>query len=218
MPQLRRSSATPAYADSEDSLTPPAYGRGAVSAFGNLAAERAIFLFETGNITCDQKRGLINPVIAGNPTGKCAELAVQFRHIGSRHLGNLRKAGHTERFKQRIQLRTDALQQFEIVGDNRFCSRFRLCCGFRLWCRFGFRCRCLGRGCRDGFLRRCLGLGRGFGFCLYRCFCSRLGGWLWRRRFSCDSFFGFCLGGSSFWSRRLFCRRFGRCSLGGRSL
>ena len=45
--------------------------------------------------------------------------------------------------------------------------------------------------------------------CLYRYFCRHLRGWLWRRRFSCDSLFGLCLGGSSFCSRSLFHRRFG---------
>ena len=88
---------------------PPADGNGPVSAFGDLAAERTIFLFETGNVARDQKRGLINPVIASNPTSEIAELAIQFRHVGSRHLCDLCKAGHAERFKQRIQLGANAL-------------------------------------------------------------------------------------------------------------
>ena len=45
MPELRRSTATPADTSPEDSLTPPAHGRGNLISLGNLAAQRAIFLF-----------------------------------------------------------------------------------------------------------------------------------------------------------------------------
>lgn len=110
MPQLRRGIATATDARPQVGLTPPAAERGPLSAFGDLAAERAIFLFKTGDIARDQKRRLINPVVAGDPASESTKLAVQFRHIGRRHLCNLGKAGDTKRFKQRVQFGTNALE------------------------------------------------------------------------------------------------------------
>ena len=51
-------------------------------AFLDLAAQRTIFLFETGYVAADQQLCLVNPVIAANAAGKCAELGINLGNVG----------------------------------------------------------------------------------------------------------------------------------------
>lgn len=81
MSQLQRRVATPAKTGSQVGL-----------ALLDFAAQRAIFLFKTGDIAIHQQFGLVDPIVASDATGKCAELGINLDNIPRRPIGDLIKA------------------------------------------------------------------------------------------------------------------------------
>ena len=126
LPQLQGRVAGEAEADQEVELKRPLPQAGFLTPWRFHFPRAPYFFSKPATSPATNSSCLIHPVVAPDASRKGTQLGVDLGDVGGGPVGNLVEAGNAHRFEHRVDLWTDAFQQFEIVRND----------SFRCW--FGF--------------------------------------------------------------------------------